>query len=84
LENGAASAIRHREIVAIEDYIARHGNRQWGEMTLYTTGEPSPDVHERTRTVDPWPGAALETDALCLYRRRLYPASREIIGGFCS
>ena len=32
----------HGEIVAINDYVARHGNRGWEEAILYTTGEPCP------------------------------------------
>lgn len=32
----------HGEIVAINNYVARHGNRGWSEMILYTTGEPCP------------------------------------------
>jgi tRNA(adenine34) deaminase len=40
--NGAANPILHGEIAAINDYVARHGNRGWGEVILYTTGEPCP------------------------------------------
>ncbi len=32
----------HGEVVAINDYVARHGNRGWAATTLYTTGEPCP------------------------------------------
>ena len=32
----------HGEIIAINDYVARHGNRGWDEAILYTTGEPCP------------------------------------------
>jgi tRNA(adenine34) deaminase len=32
----------HGEIVAINDYVARHGNGGWREAILYTTGEPCP------------------------------------------
>src|SRR4051794_2102271 len=32
----------HGEIVAINDYVSRHGNQEWGEVILYTTGEPCP------------------------------------------
>ena len=32
----------HGEIVAINDYVARHGNSGWREVILYTTGEPCP------------------------------------------
>ncbi|HZP99819.1 MAG TPA: nucleoside deaminase [Reyranella sp.] len=30
----------HGEIACMNDYVARHGNRDWGSMALYTTGEP--------------------------------------------
>lgn len=30
----------HGEAVAINDYIARHGNKDWTRSTLYSTGEP--------------------------------------------
>ena len=30
----------HGEIACINDYVARHGNKGWDEMILYTTGEP--------------------------------------------
>ena len=36
----AANPTFHGEIVAINDYVARHGNLGWGEVILYTTGEP--------------------------------------------
>ena len=42
VNEGAANPTFHGEIVATNDYIARHGNRGWGEMILYTTGEPCP------------------------------------------
>lgn len=42
VNNGTASPILHGEIVAINDYVARHGNRGWADGILYTTGEPSP------------------------------------------
>jgi tRNA(adenine34) deaminase len=32
----------HGEMVAIDDYVARNGNRGWSEAILYTTGEPCP------------------------------------------
>jgi tRNA(adenine34) deaminase len=34
--------ILHGEIVAINDYAARHGNQGWADGILYTTGEPCP------------------------------------------
>jgi tRNA(Arg) A34 adenosine deaminase TadA len=42
VNRGSANPILHGEIVAINDYVARHGNRGWGELVLYTTGEPCP------------------------------------------
>ncbi|MGD9615247.1 MAG: nucleoside deaminase [Alphaproteobacteria bacterium] len=42
VNNGTANPILHGEIVAINDYVARHGNRGWEEAILYTTGEPCP------------------------------------------
>jgi tRNA(adenine34) deaminase len=30
----------HGEVVALNDYISRHGNAGWDRVTLYTTGEP--------------------------------------------
>jgi tRNA(adenine34) deaminase len=34
--------IFHGEIVAINDYVARPGNRGWEDAILYSTGEPCP------------------------------------------
>jgi tRNA(adenine34) deaminase len=42
VNNGGANPTFHGEIVAMNDYVARHGNRGWGEAILYTTGEPCP------------------------------------------
>jgi tRNA(adenine34) deaminase len=42
VNNGAANPTFHGEIVAMNDYVAQHGNRGWGEVVLYTTGEPCP------------------------------------------
>ncbi|HJS84970.1 MAG TPA: nucleoside deaminase [Acetobacteraceae bacterium] len=42
VNKGAANPTFHGEIVAINEYVARHGNRGWGEAILYTTGEPCP------------------------------------------
>jgi tRNA(adenine34) deaminase len=42
VNTGAANPILHGEIVAINDYVSRHGNQGWGEVILYTTGEPCP------------------------------------------
>jgi tRNA(Arg) A34 adenosine deaminase TadA len=42
VNKGAVNPTFHGEIVAINDYVARHGNRGWDEAILYTTGEPCP------------------------------------------
>src|SRR6516162_1612777 len=42
VNNRSANPSFHGEIVAIHDYVARHGNRGWEEVILYTTGEPCP------------------------------------------
>ena len=42
VNNRSANPAFHGEIVAINDYVARHGNRGWDEVILYTTGEPCP------------------------------------------
>src|SRR6516225_5656806 len=42
VNNRSANPSFHGEIVAIHDYVARHGNRGWEEVLLYTTGEPCP------------------------------------------
>jgi tRNA(adenine34) deaminase len=42
VNKGALNPMFHGEIVAINDYVARHGNSGWGEAVLYTTGEPCP------------------------------------------
>lgn len=42
VNNGSTNPILHGEIVAINDHVARHGNRGWQETILYTTGEPCP------------------------------------------
>ena len=42
VNNGSANPTLHGEIAAINDYVARHGNRGWEELILYTTGEPCP------------------------------------------
>ncbi|MGW0707085.1 nucleoside deaminase [Streptomyces sp. NPDC002643] len=36
----ADNPMLHGEVVAMNDYLARHGNEGWEESTLYTTGEP--------------------------------------------
>ena len=42
VNNSKTNPTLHGEIVAINDYIARHGNRGWAGGLLYTTGEPCP------------------------------------------
>jgi tRNA(adenine34) deaminase len=42
VNNGKVNPILHGEIVAINDYVARHGNQGWTDTILYTTGEPCP------------------------------------------
>ena len=42
VNKSAANPTLHGEIVAINDYVAHHGNRSWDEAILYTTGEPCP------------------------------------------
>ena len=42
VNNRSANPSFHGEIVAIHDYVARHGNREREEVILYTTGEPCP------------------------------------------
>src|SRR5580704_5907776 len=42
VSSGKTNPILHGEIVAINDYAARHGNQGWADGILYTTGEPCP------------------------------------------
>ncbi|MDC0772469.1 nucleoside deaminase [Streptomyces sp. HD] len=42
VNSGADSPVLHGEIVAMNDYVRRHGNQGWTRTTLYTTGEPCP------------------------------------------
>jgi tRNA(adenine34) deaminase len=42
VNNRAANPTFHGEIVALNDYVARHGNEGWGGLVLYTTAEPCP------------------------------------------
>ena len=42
VNRGWANPTLHGEIVAVNDYVDRHGNRGWEEMVLYSTGEPCP------------------------------------------
>ena len=34
--------VLHGEMVCINDYVSRHGNKNWGDCVLYATGEPCP------------------------------------------
>ncbi|MDX3517693.1 nucleoside deaminase [Streptomyces scabiei] len=40
VNTGADSPLLHGEVVAMNDYVRRHGNQGWAATTLYTTGEP--------------------------------------------
>jgi len=40
VNNSKTNPVLHGEIVAINDYLARHGNQSWADGILYTTGEP--------------------------------------------
>lgn len=40
--SAALNPTHHGEMVAIDDYVKKHGNQDWTQMTLYTTGEPCP------------------------------------------
>jgi tRNA(adenine34) deaminase len=40
VNNSGANPILHGEIAALNDYVAHHGNNDWGSHILYTTGEP--------------------------------------------
>jgi tRNA(adenine34) deaminase len=42
VNGGTQNPTWHGEIVALNDYVARHGHQGWKEMILYTTGEPCP------------------------------------------
>lgn len=42
VNDSRANPILHGEIVCMNDYVHRHGNRDWESMTLYTTAEPCP------------------------------------------
>lgn len=32
----------HGEVVCMNDYVRQHGNKNWANLILYTTGEPCP------------------------------------------
>lgn len=40
VNTGADNPMLHGEVVAMNDYVDRHGNQGWADTTLYTTGEP--------------------------------------------
>lgn len=40
VNHSSENPILHGEIDCMNDYVRRHGNRDWKEMVLYTTGEP--------------------------------------------
>jgi tRNA(Arg) A34 adenosine deaminase TadA len=40
--NARENPTLHGEIVCIDDYVHRHGNRDWESKVLYTTAEPCP------------------------------------------
>ncbi len=40
VNNSRANPVLHGEIASMNDYVARHGNKDWEQMVLYTTGEP--------------------------------------------
>lgn len=42
VNDSARKPTHHGEIVAMNDYVRRQGNQDWGGMILYTTGEPCP------------------------------------------
>ncbi len=40
VNNSSDNPILHGEIACMNDYVRLNGNRDWGRMVLYTTGEP--------------------------------------------
>lgn len=40
VNNSRENPILHGEIACLNDYVRRHGNKDWADMVLYTTGEP--------------------------------------------
>ena len=40
VNDGRANPILHGEIACMNDYVRLHGNRDWAQCVLYTTGEP--------------------------------------------
>jgi tRNA(adenine34) deaminase len=42
VNDARANPVLHGEIVCMNDYVQKHGNRDWEDMILYTTCEPCP------------------------------------------
>jgi tRNA(adenine34) deaminase len=42
VNSSKTNPILHGEIVAINNYVVRHGSQGWADSILYTTGEPCP------------------------------------------
>ena len=42
VNNTRANPTLHGEIACMNDYVQKHGNRDWEQMVLYTTCEPCP------------------------------------------
>jgi tRNA(adenine34) deaminase len=42
VNDARSNPILHGEIVCMNDYVKKHGNRDWEDMILYTTCEPCP------------------------------------------
>jgi len=40
--NMAVNPMFHSEVVAMNQYVERHGNKDWEHQTIYGTGEPCP------------------------------------------
>jgi tRNA(adenine34) deaminase len=40
VNNSRGNPILHGEIACMNDYVRLNGNKGWGQMVLYTTGEP--------------------------------------------
>jgi len=42
VNDARSNPILHGEIACMNDYVQKHGNRDWQDMVLYTTCEPCP------------------------------------------
>lgn len=42
VNDARSNPILHGEIVCMNDYVHKHGNRDWAQMVLYATCEPCP------------------------------------------